>query len=128
MSLCVDVSSDWIWRTDFIELEHVIIYEMSLLRPSLKKLLVSPVKKKILLTLPMCVTASDGDREVATSCVQQLFNKSKIKLGLFLIPTVLLVACGDGDNSSSSCPTLNLNAANSSYVKGGSSVTGEVCR
>ena len=82
--------------------------------------------KKILLSRSLCVSACDGDREVATSSVQQLFNKSKIKLGLFLIPTVLLVACGDGDSSSSSSPTLNLNAAYSSYVKGGSSVTGEI--
>ena len=82
--------------------------------------------KKILLSRPLCVPACDGDREVATSSVQQLFNKSKIKLGLFLIPTVLLVACGDGDSSSSSSPTLNLNAAYSSYVKGGSSVTGVI--
>ena len=65
---------------------------MSLLRSSLKKLLVSPVNKKILLTLPLFVTACGGD----------------------------------GDGISSSSPALNLNAAYSSYVKGGSSVTGEI--
>ena len=126
MSLCFDVSTDWVQRTDFIELEHVIIYGMSLLRSYLKKLLVSPVNKKILLTLPLFVTACGGNSEVSTLSLQQMFNRSKIKLGLSLIPTLLLAACGDGDSISSSSPVLNLNAAYSSYVKGGSSVTGEI--
>lgn len=43
-----------------------------------------------------------------------------------LIPTVLLAACGDGGSSLSISPTLNLNAAYTSYVKAGSSVTGEI--
>jgi len=45
---------------------------------------------------------------------------------VFLIPTVLLAACGDGGSSLSIPPTLNLNAAYSSYVKAGSSVTGDI--
>ena len=86
----------------------------------------SPVNKKILLTLPLSETACGGESEVSTSPVQQLFNKSKIKLSLLLMPTVLLAACGDGDSNSPISPTLNLNAAYSSYVKAGSSVTGDI--
>ena len=86
----------------------------------------SPVDKKILSTLPLFETACGGESEVLTSCLQQMFNKSRITLGLSLIPIVLLTACGDGDSTSSSSPTLNLNAAYSSYVKAGSSVTGDI--
>ena len=84
------------------------------------------MNKNKLLSLPLFVTACSGDGEVSTSSLQKMFNKSKIKLGLFLVPTMLLAACGDGDSTSSSSPVLNLNAAYSSYVKGGSSVTGEI--
>jgi hypothetical protein len=84
------------------------------------------VNKKLLLSLPLCVTTCGGDRGVSTSSLQQMFNKFRIKLALALVATVLLAACGDGGSSSPSSPILNLNAAYSSYVKGGSSVTGEI--
>jgi hypothetical protein len=45
---------------------------------------------------------------------------------VFLIPTVLLAACGDGDSASSFSPTLNLNAAFEAYTKSGTNLTGTV--
>jgi hypothetical protein len=66
---------------------------------------------------------------ISTSTVSQIFNKSKINLGLSIISTVMLSACGGGDGSSSastSSPTLNLNAARMSYIQGGSSQTGVI--
>jgi hypothetical protein len=87
---------------------------------------VNTLNKKILIALPLFETACGGESEVSTSCLQQMFNKSRIRIGLSLIPIVLLAACGEGDSASSSSPTLNLNAAYSSYVKAGSSVTGEI--
>jgi hypothetical protein len=60
----------------------------------------------------------------------QPLKTANFKLGLALLSTAMLVACGGGDSSSSSSssssPTLNLNAANEKYVKGGSSVTGTI--
>ncbi|MCM0034827.1 MAG: hypothetical protein NBV66_03470 [Burkholderiaceae bacterium] len=49
------------------------------------------------------------------------------KLALLTLPLFVTACGGESDNASSSLgPTLNLNAAYTSYVKGGSSVTGEI--
>jgi len=56
----------------------------------------------------------------------QMFNKTKLKLALPLFPVVILAACGGEDSSSFSAPTLNLNAAYTSWVKGGSTITGTI--
>jgi hypothetical protein len=59
----------------------------------------------------------------------QLLKTANFKLGLALLSTVMLAACG-GDNSSSSSSssslTLNLNAAYAKYTTGGSSRTGTI--
>ena len=50
----------------------------------------------------------------------QPLKTANFKLGLALLSTVMLAACGGGDSSSSySSPTLNLNTAVRSYVTGG---------
>jgi hypothetical protein len=56
----------------------------------------------------------------------QMFNKTKLKLALPFLSVAILAACGGEDSSSSSAPTLNLNAAYTSWVKGGSKITGTV--
>jgi len=55
-----------------------------------------------------------------------MLKTNNFKLGLAFISVVMLAACGDGDSSLSSPPTLNLNAAYTSWVKGGSTITGTV--
>jgi len=55
-----------------------------------------------------------------------MLKTNNFKLGLAFMSVVMLAACGDGDSSSSSPPTLNLNAAYTSWVKGGSTITGTV--
>jgi hypothetical protein len=57
--------------------------------------------------------------------VSNMIIKNRLPLGLTLMATLLLTACGGGGDSSSAStsPTLNLNAAYTSYIKGGSQVT-----
>jgi hypothetical protein len=66
---------------------------------------------------------------ILNRATSQLLKTANFKLGLALLSTVMLEACG-GDNSSSSSssssPTLNLNAAYEKYTIGGSSVTGTI--
>jgi hypothetical protein len=66
---------------------------------------------------------------ILNRATSQLLKTANFKLGLALLSTVMLAACG-GDNSSSSSssssPTLNLNAAYEKYTIGGSSVTGTI--
>ena len=45
---------------------------------------------------------------------------------VFLLPTVLLAGCGDGDSASSFSPSLNLNAAYEAYTKSGTDLKGTV--
>ena len=68
---------------------------------------------------------------ILNTVVSQVLKKTNLKLGLSLISTVLLAACGGGGGSSSSSsssgsPTLNLNTAYTSWVKGGSTITGTI--
>lgn len=56
----------------------------------------------------------------------QLLKTANFKLGLALLSTAMLAACGGGDSSSSTSPTLNLNSAWEKRVVGGSSVTGTI--
>ena len=63
---------------------------------------------------------------IFNTTASQTFNKKKLKLALPLLSVVILAACGDGGSSSSIPPTLNLNAAYTSWVKGGSTITGTV--
>lgn len=63
---------------------------------------------------------------IFNTTASQTLNKTKLKLALPLLSVAILAACGDGDSSSSIPPTLNLNAAYTSWVKGGSTITGTV--
>jgi len=67
---------------------------------------------------------------IFNSAASHMFNKTKFKLALPLLSALILVACGGGDSSTSSSssnsPTLNLNTAYTSWVKGGSSITGTI--
>jgi len=56
----------------------------------------------------------------------QLLKTANFKLGLALLSIAMLAACGGGDSSSSTSPTLNLNSAWEKRVVGGSSVTGTI--
>ena len=60
------------------------------------------------------------------SATSKKFQKSHYTIGLDLLTTVALAACGGGDSSSSTAPTLNLNAAQKAYVTGGFSQSGEI--
>jgi hypothetical protein len=66
---------------------------------------------------------------ILNRATSQLIKTVNFKLGLALLSTVMLAACG-GDNSSSSSSssslTLNLNAAYENHTKGGSSITGTI--
>jgi hypothetical protein len=53
-------------------------------------------------------------------------QKSHYTLGLTLLTAVVLSACVGGDSSSSTAPTLDLNAAQKAYVTGGFSQSGEI--
>lgn len=55
-----------------------------------------------------------------------MLKTNNIKFGVALLSAATLAACGDGDSSSSIPPILNLNAAYTSWVKGGSTITGTV--
>ena len=83
------------------------------------------MNKKILLSLPLFLTACGGGRGVPTLSIRQRFNTSKIRIGLFAIPTVLLAACGGGEDSSVPL-ALNLNAAYEAYTKSGTDLRGTV--
>jgi hypothetical protein len=67
---------------------------------------------------------------ILNGATSQQLKKTKLKLGLALLSTVMLAACGGGDSSStsssSSSLTLNLNAAYEKYTIGGSSITGTI--
>jgi hypothetical protein len=67
---------------------------------------------------------------ILNGATSQQLKKTKLKLGLALLSTVMLAACGGGDSSStsssSSSLTLNLNAAYEKHTIGGSSVTGTI--
>jgi hypothetical protein len=63
---------------------------------------------------------------ILNRATSQLLKTTNFKLGLALLSTVILAACGGGDSSSSSSLTLNLNAAYTSWVKGGSTISGTV--
>jgi hypothetical protein len=56
----------------------------------------------------------------------QPLKTANFKLGLALLSTAMLAACGGGDSSSTSSLTLNLNAAYEKHTIGGSSVTGTI--
>ena len=61
------------------------------------------------------------------SATSKIFQKANHAVGLSLLSTVVLVACsGSGDSSSSTSPTLNLNAAQKAYVTGGFSQSGVI--
>jgi len=62
----------------------------------------------------------------ANGTTSQLLKTANFKLGLALLSTAMLAACGGGDSSSSTSPTLNLNAAYEKHTKEGSSVTGTI--
>jgi hypothetical protein len=66
---------------------------------------------------------------ILNGATAQLLKTAHFKLGLALLSTAMLAACG-GDNSSSSSSsnslTLNLNAAYENHTKGGSSITGTI--
>jgi len=63
---------------------------------------------------------------IMTRASSQRFLKANFKLGLALLSTAMLAACGGGDSSSSTSPTLNLNAAYTTWVTGGNTITGTV--
>jgi hypothetical protein len=63
---------------------------------------------------------------ILSGTTSQMLKTNNFKLGLAFMSVVMLAACGDGGSSSSSPPTLNLNAAYTSWVKGGSTITGTV--
>ncbi|NQW69718.1 MAG: hypothetical protein HQ457_04990 [Betaproteobacteria bacterium] len=67
---------------------------------------------------------------ILNRATSQLLKMANFKLGLALLSTALLAACGGGDSSSSSSSssslTLNLNAAYENHTKGGSSITGTI--
>jgi hypothetical protein len=63
---------------------------------------------------------------ILSGTTSQMLKTNNFKLGLAFISVVMLAACGDGGSSSSIPPTLNLNAAYTSWVKGGSTITGTV--
>jgi len=63
---------------------------------------------------------------ILSGTTSQMLKTNNIKLVLALISVVMLAACGGGDSTSSSSPTLNLNAARASYIKDGSSQTGVI--
>ena len=64
---------------------------------------------------------------IMTRASSQRFLKANFKLGLALLSTAMLAACGGGNSSSSTTsPTLNLNAAYTGWVKGGSTITGTI--
>jgi hypothetical protein len=66
---------------------------------------------------------------ILNGATAQLLKTPNFKLGLALLSTAMLAACG-GDNSSSSSSssslTLNLNAAYDKYTIGGSSISGTI--
>jgi len=63
---------------------------------------------------------------IMTRASSQRFLKANFKLGLALLSTAMLAACGGGDSSPSTSPTLNLNAAYTTWVTGGNTITGNV--
>jgi hypothetical protein len=60
------------------------------------------------------------------SATSKKFQKGHYTIGLALLTTVALAACGGGDSASSTAPTLDLNAAQKAYVTGGFSQSGEI--
>ena len=54
------------------------------------------------------------------------FIKKYLTVSVISFLSIGLAACGGGDSSSSSSPTLNLNAAYTGYVKAGSTITGDI--
>jgi hypothetical protein len=60
------------------------------------------------------------------SATSKMFQKAPYTIGLSLLATMVLAACGGGDSSSSASPTLNLNAAQKTYVTDGFSQSGEI--
>lgn len=60
------------------------------------------------------------------NATSKIFQKTNYTIGFALLTTVALAACGGGDSSSSTAPTLDLNAAQEAYVTNGFSQSGEI--
>jgi hypothetical protein len=60
------------------------------------------------------------------SATLKKFQKSHYAIGLTLLTTLVLAACGGGDSASLTAPTLDLNAAQKAYVTGGFSQSGAI--
>ena len=67
----------------------------------------------------------DQERMLLNGATSKTLQKTCFSIGSLLLSTAVLVACG-GDSSSSTAPTLDLNAAQRAYVTGGFSQSGVI--